>query len=268
MTSSAPAETKQAGYSLLTLELPGRDPAPLAVLLEDPRERRLYLRFRRDLGALTEDDAQLEVLRLLHADLETKSRDLGADAFLGWLEDTLSGVLRVTDRMPADLMGTFERTLDRLYRRHVPATVLKFQTHLPLYTLSAAAGHFLDNDEVEPEGWEEAPPDLRLNDKLFVAHIAGHSMEPLIPDQSLCVFRAGVVTGSRQGRLVLVQNLEPEGDAYAIKRYASEKAVAEDGTWRHTSVRLESLNPDGPTWDLKPEEGKYRIMAEFVRVLD
>ena len=92
-------------------------------------------------------------------------------------------------------------------------------------------------------------------------------MEPLIPDQSVCVFRYGVA-GSRQGRLVLAQDLKPEGEAFAIKRYASEKAVAEDGTWRHTSVRLESLNAEGPTWNLNPEEGKYRIVAEFVRVLD
>ncbi|MDP8980762.1 MAG: S24 family peptidase [Acidobacteriota bacterium] len=268
MTSTAPAQTKQTRYSLLTLELPGRDPAPLAVLLEDPQAGRLYLRFRRDLDALADDPEQLEYLRLLPADLEAKARDLGVKAFFGWMEDTLSGALRATDRMPADLMGTLERTLDRLYRRHVPATVLEFKTHLPRYTLRAAAGRFLDNDEVEPEGWEEAPENLVLNDKLFVAHIEGTSMEPLIPNHSLCVFRSGVVAGSRQGRLVLVQSLDPAGDAFAIKRYSSEKTVAGDGVWRHTGVRLESLNPDGPTWNLDPEEEKYRIMAEFVRVLD
>jgi hypothetical protein len=262
MTSTAPAETKQARYSVLSIELPGCDPAPLAVLLEDPLAERLYLRFRRDLEKLIEDDAHLEYLRLLPTDLETKARDLGVNAFFGWLEDTLSGILRVTDRMPA-LVDTFERTLDRLYRRHVSATVLQFQTHLPRYTLSAAAGRFLDNAEVEPEGWEEAPMDLRLNDKLFVAHIEGDSMEPLIPNHSLCVFRYDV-TGSRQGRLVLVQ----EGESFAIKRYASRKEIAEDGTWRHTRVTLESINPDGPTWNLDPDESKYRIMAEFVRVLD
>ena len=41
---------------------------------------------------------------------------------------------------------------------------------------------------------------------MFVARIAGRSMEPRIPDGSLCVFRAGV-TGSREGRLVLVEYL-------------------------------------------------------------
>ena len=267
MTSTAPAETKQARYSVLSIELPGRDPAPLAVLLEDPLAERLYLRFRRDLEKLTEDDARIEYLRLLPSDLETKAGDLGVSGFFGWLEDTLSGILRVTDRMPADVMGTFGSTLDRLYRRHVPATVLQFQTHLPRYTLAAAAGRFLDNAEVEPDGWEEAPMDLRLNDRLFVAHIEGDSMEPLIPNHSLCVFRYDV-TGSRQGRLVLAQDLKPEGEAFAIKRYFSEKAVAEDDTWRHARVTLKSVNPDGPTWNLDPEEGKYRIMAEFVRVLD
>ena len=48
-------------------------------------------------------------------------------------------------------------------------------------------------------------------------------MEPRIPDGSLCVFRHGV-TGSRQGRLVLVENLETRGNnRYAVKRYQSRK---------------------------------------------
>jgi phage repressor protein C with HTH and peptisase S24 domain len=92
-------------------------------------------------------------------------------------------------------------------------------------------------------------------------------MEPLIPDGSLCVFRRGV-TGSRQGRLVLVENLETSGNnRYTVKRYKSEKAASEAG-WRHDRIRLESLNPDYPSWDLDPDEEKYRIIAEFVRVLE
>ena len=48
-------------------------------------------------------------------------------------------------------------------------------------------------------------------------------MEPRIPDGSLCVFRHGV-TGSRQGRLVLVENLETAGNnRYTVKRYESTK---------------------------------------------
>ena len=39
-------------------------------------------------------------------------------------------------------------------------------------------------------------------------------------------------------------------------------------TWRHARIQLESLNPDYPSWDLDPDEEKYRILAEFVRVME
>ena len=92
-------------------------------------------------------------------------------------------------------------------------------------------------------------------------------MEPKIPDGSLCVFRRGVV-GSRNGRLVLVRNSElADENRYTVKRYRSEKAYSEEG-FQHTRIRLESLNPEYPSWDLDPEETKYQIVAEFVSVLD
>jgi phage repressor protein C with HTH and peptisase S24 domain len=92
-------------------------------------------------------------------------------------------------------------------------------------------------------------------------------MEPRIPDGALCVFRRNVV-GSRNGRLVLVRNAVSTGDdQYTVKRYKSEKQVTEDG-FVQTRIRLESLNPAYPSWDLDPEEEKYQVVAEFVRVLD
>ena len=102
---------------------------------------------------------------------------------------------------------------------------------------------------------------------MFVAEIRGRSMEPKIPNGSLCVFRRNVV-GSRQNRLVLVRNSELADDnQYTVKRYRSEKQVTEDG-FVQTRIRLESLNPAYPSWDLDEEEGKYQIVAEFVRVLE
>jgi phage repressor protein C with HTH and peptisase S24 domain len=131
-----------------------------------------------------------------------------------------------------------------------------------------AAGKFLENQEVEEEGWEEAPSDLRLTRELFVARIVGRSMEPRIPDGSLCVFRQGV-TGSRQGRLVLVeQSGGGANDRYTVKRYASEKTQREDGTWSHEKILLMPLNPEFEAWTLDPQEERFRIIAEFVRVLD
>lgn len=102
---------------------------------------------------------------------------------------------------------------------------------------------------------------------MFVERIEGHSTEPLIPDQSLCVFRAGVV-GSRQGRLVLVDNPEVTGyGRYTVKRYISERTGNED-EWTHSRIHLQSLNPEYPSWDLDADDDKYKIIAEFVRVLE
>jgi phage repressor protein C with HTH and peptisase S24 domain len=93
-------------------------------------------------------------------------------------------------------------------------------------------------------------------------------MEPKIPDGSLCVFRQGV-TGSRQDRLVLVEQLGGgTNDRYTVKRYASHKVQSEDGSWSHDRITLLPLNPEFESWTLEPEEERFRIVAEFVRVLE
>jgi SOS-response transcriptional repressor LexA len=257
--------TQHAQYMIITLELPGADRVNAGVLLEDPATDRLWVRLRRDWEEFAPEEA--EVLAAIEYDLAAKAQELGAKELLRYLEDTLSNVLMVTDRREV-LIDDFERTLGRLYRQNVQSTVRPFVTHLPRYSLAVAAGKFLENQEVEEEGWEEAPSDLRLTKELFVATIRGRSMEPKIPDGSLCVFRQGV-TGSRQGRLVLVEQLGGgANDRYTVKRYASDKAQREDGTWSHEKITLLPLNPEFESWTLAPEEEKFRIVAEFVRVLD
>jgi SOS-response transcriptional repressor LexA len=257
--------TQHARYMLITLELPGTGPLNAGVLLEDPATDRLWIRLRRDWEEFAPEEA--EVLAAMEYDLAAKAQELGAKELLRYLEDTLSNVLLVTDRREV-LVDDFERALGRLYRQNVQSTVQPFVTHLPRYSLAVAAGKFLENQEIEEEGWEEAPSDLRLTKELFVARIEGRSMEPKIPNGSLCVFRQGV-TGSRQGRLVLVEQLGGgTNDRYTVKRYASEKAQREDGTWSHERITLIPLNPEFESWTLDPEEEKFRIVAEFVRVLD
>jgi phage repressor protein C with HTH and peptisase S24 domain len=257
--------TQLARYMIITLELPGAGSTNAGVLLEDPTTDRLWLRLRRDWQEFAPEEA--EVLEALEYDLAAKAQELGAKELLRYLEDTLSNVLAVTGRREI-LVDDFERALGRLYREHVQATVRPFVTHLPRYSLAVAAGKFLENQEVTEEGWEETPTDLRLTPELFVARIAGRSMEPKIPDGSLCVFRQGV-TGSRQDRLVLVEQLGGgANDRYTVKRYSSRKAQHEDGTWSHEQITLIPLNPEFEAWTLDPEEERFRIVAEFVRVLD
>ena len=265
MSASATIQTQRGHYAILQAELPPHGLINLGILLQNPSSDALYLRLRRDLDSLA-DEEDLEVLTHLADDLAQKARESGAGKLFEYLEDTLSDTLRITDREQV-LVEDFGRAVERLYRQHVQTNVLRFRTHLPRYSLQVAAGKFLENEEVAEQGWIETPDDLRLAPDMFVAQIAGHSMEPVIPDGSLCVFRRGVA-GSRQGRLVLVENLETTGNnRYTVKRYQSTKAVSDEG-WRHERIRLESLNPDYPSWDLDPDEEKYRIIAEFVRVLD
>lgn len=251
-------------FSILAVEIPGQAPANAGVLLEDPRTDRLYIRMRRDWDAFAPEEA--EVLSQLESDLEAKASEVGAARLMGLIEDWLSNTLRITLRENVDVED-FERALARLYREHVRSNVVEFVTHLPRYSLAVAAGKFLENPDVTAEGWEEAPADLKVTPEMFVARIAGRSMEPKIPDGSLCVFRAGVA-GSRQGRLVLVERMGGgTNDRYTVKRYRSEKREGAEG-WSHTRITLEALNPEFESWDLDPEEDRFRIIAEFVRVLD
>lgn len=263
------ATAAPAKYSLLQLALPDGDLTAIGVLLEDTAANTVHLRLRRDWEKLASDLAtpeDVELLAELSGDLAGKVNEMGPEAFFLHLEDSLSNLLRITDR-EAVPVEDFERTLNRLYREHVQSNVIPFRTHLPRYSLRVAAGKFLENDEVTEDGWIEAPENVRLSPGMFVAQIQGHSMEPFIPDGALCIFRAGV-TGSRQGRLVLVENLEITGaNRYTVKRYQSEKDKSAEG-WQHTRIHLESLNPDYPSWDLDPDEDKYKIIAEFVRVLE
>jgi phage repressor protein C with HTH and peptisase S24 domain len=263
MSTVASANTHHGKYSIVQVDLPGQGVVSLGVLLQDSNTGALHLRFRRDMDLLAEEE-DLSILAALADDLADKAREMGSEELFGYLEGALSGSVRISDRETI-LVDDFSRTLERLYRQHVQTNVVPFKTHLPRYSLRAAAGKFLHNDQVEPIDWLEAPPDMQhLDPAMFIAEIVGHSMEPLIPDGSFCVFRGGVV-GSRTGRLVLVQDLI--ANAYAVKRYDSDKVPAEEG-WKHQRIWLESLNPDFPAWDLKQDQERYSIIAEFVRVLD
>jgi phage repressor protein C with HTH and peptisase S24 domain len=258
-TSAVILQPRIGRYCLVQADTPEHGTVNLGILLEDPQTDALRLRFRRDLESLANED--LDVLSALAEDLAQKAHELGAEKLFEYLEDTLSGAIRITDRKEV-LVSDFDRTLNRLYLENVQSNVLEFRTHLPRYSLRAAAGKFLENQEVTEEGWIEAPQDLRLASDMFVAEIAGHSMEPRIPDGSLCVFRYGVV-GSRTGRLLLAEQRDGTGDnRYAVKRYRSDTSNA------GRSITLESLNREYPDWLLDPDEEKYRIIAEFVRVLD
>jgi SOS-response transcriptional repressor LexA len=265
---------RQAEYLLLEAHLPGAEsPATaretIGVLLHAPDEDRLEVRLRRDWNRIAADD-EAEVLEALAHDIESRIAELGAASFLAWIGETLSNTIRVSERVSVTI-GSFDGALARLYRQHVPSTVQPYRTHLPVYTLRAAAGRWGEQMEeaVEPGEWIEAPENLRLTGGMFIAQVVGRSMEPVIPDGSWCVFRAPVV-GSRENKRVLVVNRdesEEGGQRYTVKRYRSHKVRREDGGWEHGWIRFEPLNPDYPAWEVAPGE-RVEVLAEFIDVLE
>ncbi len=203
-----------------------------------------------------------EYLAALAGDFTLKIRELGGREFLAWMEDTLSGFLVLSQREPAR-----GKSVDDLYEDHVDPTVHPYKTHLPVYSLRAAATKFGGEESVEVEGWKRVPG-LRLSEGMFIAHVVGRSMEPLIPDGSLCVFRAPVI-GSRQGKKLLIEQFgsSEETARYTVKRYTSKKNYnLEDETWEHESIVLEPLNPEFQAFELGPDD--FRVIAEFIRVLE
>ena len=105
---------------------------------------------------------------------------------------------------------------------------------------------------------------------MFVAQVAGRSMEPLVPDGAYALFRAPV-EGTRQGKTVLVQlrgAVDPEtGARYTLKRYDSERVAAGE-SWRHARITLKPANPEfAPIVLTAADEGDLTVVAELVEVL-
>ena len=173
-----------------------------------------------------------------------------------------------------DLSGEAEGLSKRRNLRSVtPTRENRYVTCVPLVPLKAAAGECGDPHELLARWdreWVALDTARRFRQGMFVAQVAGRSMEPKIPDGAYCLF-AGPVTGSRQGRTVLVRTqdeIDPEtGERFTVKRYRSEKTEDENG-WRHVEIRLEPLNTDfDPIILTTDHEAGVKVMAELVEVI-
>jgi Peptidase S24-like len=133
--------------------------------------------------------------------------------------------------------------------------------------LVGSAAWYVEDGESE---WVAVDAHHRLRPGMFVAQVVGKSMEPMIPDGALCLFRSPV-EGTRQGKNVLVQlrhAIDPEtGERYTVKRYESEKARDGD-SWQHEKIRLRPVNPAfEPIVLTGPDAGELQVVAELVEVL-
>ena len=272
MSAVTPISKRRGWYAVLEAALPGHAPENIGVLLIDPSADRGWVRLRPRFDDIA-DPEDAEVLEAMEPHISRCLQESGAEAYFQSLEDSLSNVVRVSDRREVQV-DAFSRVLDRLYSEHIsPLEVRPYVTHLPLYSLRAAAGGLGEEMPSEPEDWVRAPEGLRLGPDLFVAHVVGRSMEPRIPDGSLNLFRLHPA-GSRQNKILLIQRFGAmdETARYTVKKYTSIKISQGEGfeggdaQWRHQRIRLEPLNPEFEAWDVGPED--FAVVAEWLRVIE
>ena len=204
--------------------------------------------------------------------------DQNEDIFVRYMNDTPFQKV-VTTWMAEEayrrLRATEDATSDTARPRlRIVAGVAKdrYVSCVPLVPLKAAAGAFSDPQHVADDDfeWVEVDGERRPRPGMFVAQVVGRSMEPGIEDGAYCLF-AAPVTGSRQGRTVLVQlrdASDPEtGHRYTVKRYESKKARSGD-SWRHTRITLRPSNPAYAPIVLEGlEEDAVQVVAELIEVL-
>ncbi|MBZ5586513.1 MAG: S24 family peptidase [Acidobacteriia bacterium] len=257
---------REGMYAVVEACLPGRPPQNIGVFLMDCAAGRAWVRFRPDCSDIA-DPEDAEVLEGLEGFFRDAIAENGAESWLAILEDRLSNSLRIGPRRNV-AVDAFTRVLDQLYSRHVePLEIRPFVTHLPLYSMRAAAGLVGEEMRPEQEDWVPAPEGMRLDPALIVVHVVGRSMEPRIPDGSLNVFRLHPA-GSRRNKILLIQRRGVLDDTAGctVKKYTSVKVHGGEDEWRHERIRLEPLNPEFEAWDVQPEG--FAVIAEWVRTIE
>lgn len=151
--------------------------------------------------------------------------------------------------------------------------IFRLQNSIPLYNFYAAAGAF---SEMQPEkdfSYINLPDKYKFNKDYFACKIVGESMNRVIPNGSICLFKI-YSGGSRNGKIVLVENFDYQdpdfNSAFTIKTYSSKKIVSEDN-WVHSSIVLRPNSYDKNYKDIVIDEDNgatMKVVGEFVEVLD
>lgn len=144
---------------------------------------------------------------------------------------------------------------------------------VPLFDLQVAAGDFSEMQTAEHSDWVAVPDGMRVREGMFACRVIGESMNRVIPNDTLCLFRPDA-GGSRNGKTVLVECIDTidadSGSRYTVKVYESLKSQNENG-WRHTRIQLKPNSHDDSfqTLELTEDEAlRYRVVGEFVCVID
>ena len=148
--------------------------------------------------------------------------------------------------------------------------IIQLKNPIPLYDFYAAAGSFSELQSEKKYTLIEGPENG--NNDFFACKIVGESMNRVIPNGSICLFKT-YGGGSRNGKIVLVENFDVQdqdfNSAFTIKTYSSEKIISDEG-WQHTTIvlRPNSFDPSYENIEINEESGSsMRVVGEFVKVL-
>ena len=143
---------------------------------------------------------------------------------------------------------------------------------IPLYDFYAAAGTFSEMQSNKEFTFIEGPEKTRSSSDYFACKIKGESMNRVIPNGSICLFKK-YTGGSRNGKIVLVENMDIQdqdfNSAFTIKTYSSEKEIFEE-SYEHKSIvlRPNSFDTSYKNIIINEENGAaMRIVGEFVALL-
>ena len=145
-----------------------------------------------------------------------------------------------------------------------------FVNAIPLYDLQAAAGGFSDQQDIESVDWIALPNHIKPTTELFACYVVGESMNKVIPNGSLCLFKKNP-GGSRNGKIVLVQHHDIEdsdhGGTYTVKTYYSEKTAVQGELLNKRIV----LKPETTAEGYEPiiiESGEgLNVVGEFLAIV-
>jgi uncharacterized protein len=191
--------------------------------------------------------------------------------------------------MKRGIRGTFVYAYDPALReylkQHIPVykrtphlgpllqdEVKPFENAVRFLDISAAAGTFSQQQHVSELRWINLPSETIITDNYFVCKVVGESMNKIIPNGSLCLFKQDN-GGSRQGEIALIESTHIQdadfGSGYTVKEYHSTKQIHEDN-WEHQTITLKPLSTD-PNYaaiELTGEElTSFRVVGIFVKVL-
>lgn len=156
-------------------------------------------------------------------------------------------------------------------RQVTEAVAKRHRSAVPLLSVRAAAGAWSSAQRADVEAWVVVPLRVPSKKGLFVARVAGRSMEPAVPDGAYCLFQRPWA-GPAPGEVGLFVRWDDEGEGepgrgrFALKEYRPELRETEAGdvvagTLRARNPAHRSLSPSN--LDHAPE----RAWARLLRVL-